>query len=659
MVDVGVVDVGEEVETSSNGTEELEQGPRDPRSWWFLVAAGIAVGVVLLVGVRAAVDGWLPVGDEGFFALRAHDVFSHHPPLIGTASSASTYSDAPTSHPGPLQFFALALPVAVLGVGVGTVIGTALINGLAVGGAIALVRSRLGVVAGSAAAVAFAGLAWAMGSVILHDPWGPFAIILPFGLFVVAVGIAAGGEARTLPVVALAGSLVLQTHASYVLLVPGLAALAVGGVLINDRTRATVRWIAISAGVTLLCWIPPILQQLRNEPGNLVALWRAAHAEGPGTVTAQQAVYLVSGTVALPPFWFAPGFEDASPLYNHLSDGQRTPVGNIAAVLLISLLGIATRSAWKRRDRIVLGALATSVVGLALAWLSIKRAPAYGVWGVSYIRFLWPLSLWVWFSLGLAAVRSWSRPRIPSRVVLPALTALVVVIALATIPQRDTSVVERDGWQERAHPIVDAVVAAVDDLHGPVLLHQTVTEANFTYGPLLMAELAQRNIPFLVDDPTLIRQVGAHRAATPQNEPAAVLQLVQIPDDTINGGTILYQDDGLSPAEARELDKLTDQLTRQAERHAATDEHLTLSPQANAYVKEVHPEKVATVRDKARTRPLTPRLLAEIDDTVGGRPLRWSNGEALDQRKVQRWAELDDRHSHNQVVVYLRKITKG
>lgn len=664
MAEVDVIEAVAERDPPSAASKEVTE-PVDRSGLWFWAALAIAVGVVVLVGIRAAVDGWLPVGDEGYFALRSRDVFSRHPPLLGTASSASTYSGSPTSHPGPLQFFVLAVPVAVLGVGAGTVIGTALINAISIGATVALVRSRLGVVAGAVSAVCLVGLAWAIGSVILHDPWGPFAVVLPFALFVVAVGLAAGGEARVLPVAAFVGSLVLQTHASYVLLVPGLALVGVIGVLLHDRTRATLRWVGLAAGVTLLCWIPPLVQQVRNEPGNLVALWQAAHAEGPGSVSVQQAVYIVAGTVALPPFWFPPGFENAGPLYNSLDSSQRMPVGNVAAAVVVLLLAVATVSAWRRRDRIVLGALATAIVGLVLAWVSILRAPAYGVWGASYTRYLWPLSLWVWFSLGLAAVRAWSPSgrlgalgRVPVRAVLAGLTALVLVIAVATVPHRDTSFVERDGWQERAQPVVDAVLGAVDDLDGPVLIRGTVTEANFTYAPLLMAELVDHGRGFLVDDATVIRQVGAHRAVRGDRRPVAEVWLVQVPDETI-GGRILYQDGGLAPAEAAELDDLTRQLTADARRHA--DDTLELSSAARAYVEEVHPEDVAKVQDQAATRPLTPQLMAEIDDTVGGKPLRWSDrrSDALDHVQVARWRKLTRQRDHNQVVVYLKDLTRG
>jgi hypothetical protein len=111
---------------------------------------------------------------------------------------------------------------------------------------------------------------------------------------------------------------VLQTHVSYVLLVPGLSAVGFAGVLLwawrdgrAARARAPVatgseaeapseagrdesangsavagpapldtasvwRWIVVAVAAALLCWTPPIAQQLTGNPGNITALIDAA-----------------------------------------------------------------------------------------------------------------------------------------------------------------------------------------------------------------------------------------------------------------------------------------------------------------------------------------------------------------------------------------------
>ncbi|HEY8546144.1 MAG TPA: hypothetical protein VIL36_13890 [Acidimicrobiales bacterium] len=668
-------------------------------SAWCLVTTAIVLALVVGVGVRAAIDGWLPLGDNGFFALRAHDVFSRHPPLLGTASSASTFSSAPTNHPGPLQFVLLAVPVALLGVGAGSVLGTALVNASAIGGAVWLVRRRLGPAAGALLAVGLAGLAWAMGSVLLHEPWGPFAVLLPFALFVVAVGMAAGGDVRALLPLVVAGSMVLQTHVSYVLLVPGLGALGFAGVILwtlLDRREGSSwsasapsgstagggetatepldparvrRRLVVSLAVALLCWLPPLVQEVRGSPGNITALRDAAQAESPATVTLQQAVHLMAGTVALPPWWFPPGFEEVAPLYNDLEMSQRTPVANTATAVLVALLGLALWSAWRRRDRVALGALAGAVGGLALGIVSILQAPAYGVWAASYTRFLWPLALWVWCSLGLTAVRAWSArrarhlregrasvlarpwwPRLGSAVPpVAALAALVVVVFAA--PYRDNHVLDREPWQRTGPRLVDAVLDAVDDLDGPVLVAETLSQSNYAYGPYVMAELAEHDIDFVVANPTIARQVGEHRSVAPGDDPVAELLILQYPDPNLGGETI-FSASGLPGG----LDEAMDELTARLEEDIREHGHLEVTDEAHDFVATNAPELLDGLEAALAQDPLTPEGVVLANNYAFGRPLRWQDGTPLDQDLVARWAKLDRERDESRVIVVLRPL---
>jgi len=719
MAETGVIAASAAEDRSPNGSggssdaADQESGrsrgrlPVPTASMWFLVTTGIVVAIVVGVGVRAAADGWLPLGDNGFFALRAHDVLSRHPPLLGTASSASTFSSAPTNHPGPLQFVLLAVPVALLGVGAGTVLGTALMNAASIGGAVWLVRRRCGPTAGALLAVGFAGLGWAMGSVLLHEPWGPFAVVLPFGLFVVSVGLAAGGDAKSLLAMVIAGSVVLQTHVSYVLLVPGLGVVGFAGVLLwawRDRRPAAVapsaavppvdepspgdegegdkgdegttggpghvrRWILAALAAAVLCWTPPLYQQATGDPGNMSALIDAAQAEAPATITFQEAIYLLSGTVAMPPWWFPPGFEEVSPLYNDMDPDRAHTVADIATVSLVALLGLALWSAWRRRDRLALGALAAAIAGLGLGMESLLRAPAYGVWAASYTRFLWPLALWVWFSLGLTAARAWSArrarhldegrssllartwwPRLGS-VVLPATAVAAVVIGVFVVPFRDNVVTDRASWQRTGPPLVDAVLEAVEDVDGPVLVVDVISQSNYTFAPYVMAELADHDIEFLVANATLARQVGRPRAVSPGREPVAELWIMQYPDPLLGGETI-FTASGLPGGLEEEMNDLTDQI----EDDIRARGHLQISDEARDFVTKYIPDHVDDLEAAVAQDPLTPEGVVLANNYAFGRPLTWSDGTPLDRDMLERWAHLDQERVVSRVVVVLRPV---
>jgi hypothetical protein len=46
----------------------------------------------------------------------------------------------------------------------------------------------------------------------------------------------------------------------------------IGGVGIRAELRRFARWALISAGIAVLVWIPPVVDQLTRSPGNLSVL---------------------------------------------------------------------------------------------------------------------------------------------------------------------------------------------------------------------------------------------------------------------------------------------------------------------------------------------------------------------------------------------------
>jgi hypothetical protein len=187
--------------------------------------------------------------------VRARDVGTTHHPLLGLWSSASLLFDKDLNHPGPLYFDALALPVRLLGPWVGLAVGVMLVNMAAATLAVAVARRVGGVRAMLAVAAAVVGLQWAMGSELLFDVWQPNALVLPMmALLVVAVALA-GGDLAMAPWFVGVGSLLAQTHVSYL---PLVAALAVGTAVLAGlsvrRSPGRVAWrgslaLAVAVGV--------------------------------------------------------------------------------------------------------------------------------------------------------------------------------------------------------------------------------------------------------------------------------------------------------------------------------------------------------------------------------------------------------------------------
>src|SRR5690242_242372 len=58
----------------------------------FVLSVIAAIVPIVVAAIMAIRHKWVPVGDSAFLAIRARDVFSAHPPLIGMWSSASLIS---------------------------------------------------------------------------------------------------------------------------------------------------------------------------------------------------------------------------------------------------------------------------------------------------------------------------------------------------------------------------------------------------------------------------------------------------------------------------------------------------------------------------------------------------------------------------------------
>ncbi|MBA3282444.1 MAG: hypothetical protein H0U29_09465 [Acidimicrobiia bacterium] len=162
--------------------------------------------------VRAHAAGWEPSGDNGIIALQAFDTHSGHPPLVGLPSTAGVYSDADPRHPGPIEFYALALPMKVLGTSMGMVGWTALVNLSAVLVAAWVVLRRAGPGVGVWGAVVLGAISWAQGPAQLTDPVSSNAGGIPMVALAVLAWAVAAGDRRLLPLFALFSAYVTQQH---------------------------------------------------------------------------------------------------------------------------------------------------------------------------------------------------------------------------------------------------------------------------------------------------------------------------------------------------------------------------------------------------------------------------------------------------------------
>ena len=398
-----------------------------------LLAAGLAAALPVIAStVQAVAAGWLPTGDDAIIAVRAFDVFSTHPPVLGQYSASSAVIGAPVLSPGPMLYWLLALPVR-LGE-VAPTIAMGLFNTAAVVGVVALARRRGGRALMLVTAAAVAVMSGSLGASTLSDVWNPAAAVFPLTLLIFLGWSLACGEYRLLPLTALVASFTVQAQLTYVL--PSIAVLVVGlGFLAASRPAIPRRRLAATLAIVVVCWSLPLAEQAVHRPGNIARTFQVATANTP-TLGAAAGWHAVVHAVGLPAWWFQ---GPRSPLAR-LIDVNYAPgaVATATAVLaLLALAGVALAALRSRRRDLAAAALIALGLMLALALVTASTPTENGLFGVISYTLWWaaPAGMFGWLVLGLAAA-TFLPARIPGPARLRLAAAgrrIAVVVGVAAV----------------------------------------------------------------------------------------------------------------------------------------------------------------------------------------------------------------------------------
>jgi hypothetical protein len=347
---------------------DVSESPRaeppctEPRRLVRIALTAVVIVPIVTAVVRALRRDWFAVGDDALLYIRVRDVLTHHHPWLGSWTSASRSLGVDLNNPGPIYADLLAPFAHLLPPGPGAAIGVGFANALSVV-AISAAAHRLGGWALQRwALLACGALTWAMGSQLLFDIWQAHALLLPFLLYLlVLMGLATGdvGHVRwTVPSLVVIGSLLVQTHLSYVYVLGLLSPVAVvAALVVRHRQRVSTsasaaiwaslrsRSAAWSAGVFLILWTQPLIEQFAGDgEGNLS---RLASSAGGGEVTVgfRTAAQIVASVMALPPWWTRGGFSTVVPTTTRIADtpdGPRVIVAGMpsAAVTVVALLAL-------------------------------------------------------------------------------------------------------------------------------------------------------------------------------------------------------------------------------------------------------------------------------------------------------------------------------
>ncbi|HLM17971.1 MAG TPA: hypothetical protein VK549_09135 [Acidimicrobiia bacterium] len=372
------------------------QVPRSlSRSSGLIVVALLALVPIVVLLFRSPFHHWTPVGDVATAGLRTAEVGTSHTPLVGP------YSHFGWAHPGPLLYEILAVPYRLLGGRTaGLLVGALLINALA----IVIVVSRLfrtfGLAVAFLGAAVFGMMTWSLGTSLLWYPWNPNLCVLPFAALIVVTWTTARNSRWDLPLLALLGSFVAQTHVAYVPFVAVLVPLALLGrkrrIVPGDDDRAPLRTrteILLGGAVLVVLWLPTAIDAIANDGGNvrkILDFW----ASGKDTAGLRLGLRIVSYELSSRPPWL--GFDE--PLFI----GTVAPRGTPIPVAFIAVL-VAAFFAWRARDRLALRAalivVAITVVAVFAVANIVGFVLPYLIWGVSVVAAA------NWLVVGLVLVR--------------------------------------------------------------------------------------------------------------------------------------------------------------------------------------------------------------------------------------------------------------
>jgi hypothetical protein len=439
-----------------------------PGRWLFerrlVLATGIAAALPFLASaVDAVVVGWTPYGDDAVIGTRSLDVFTHNSPLVGQWSSGpAEVVGSPAYTPGPMLYWLLSLPARFLPVEAMPVT-IALVNVAATLGTVALARRRGGRPLMFATAVAIPLMLASLPAQTYNDVWNP-SVPLPSLMLLTFLAWSLGcGEHRLLPVTVLVGSFVVATHLSYA--PPALAVIIVGlaGLVVWRRSSAPEGgpsmwpWVMAAVLMGLACWTPPVIDEVRHNPGNLAVLRAAATADEPKLGLAAGARAVVH-TVGAPPWWLqAP----RQPL-ERIVDVSTRPGGLmiVSALLAVSGLAAITLLGLRRRRHDVVVAGLLGLTALAAVAVEVASTPTESADALYYtLRWASVAGMFVWLVVG------WSLGTLlagtPLRAPHPRLVALGVA---ATAAVAGVVAFAADPPTEPYRPVRAATDRVVDDM---------------------------------------------------------------------------------------------------------------------------------------------------------------------------------------------------
>ena len=333
---------------------------------------------------------WYPIFDWAQIEMRVRDVGTGHSPLIGLPGRLDGLG-VTGSHPGPIGFYALAPIYRLLGSSSWALLASnAALNIAAVGTAVWIVVRRGGWPLALGVTAMLGVLVHAYGAQRLTVPWLPWSSMLWWFVFLLAAWSVLCGDFPLLPVVVGTGRLLCadahllsrsgRRHRHSHSRLGGRRGAAAAP---DDGVATTGPCPVGGAGpvrLLVLLWLPVLIDEVINKPGNLSVL--RDHFSHPG-------IKAVGMGQALSAWW---AHLDPTTL---LTGHQRLDGAPLPGALLLIAWVAAVAASWRWRHRALLALHAVVAAALLLGLLSISRILG---------RLLDYLVLWLWGTTTLVVI---------------------------------------------------------------------------------------------------------------------------------------------------------------------------------------------------------------------------------------------------------------
>lgn len=482
----------------------MPQQRTDERPERYLAYAVTLIAIVPLITAawRAATGDWLPIADDAYFTVRSRDVFTSHHPLLGAWSSGSVELADPINNLGPLQLDLLA-PFTRWTPWGGTAVGVVAVHMAAIVTIAWLVDRLLGAKAVVVAMIPVGIMMWTMGSEALITARQHPYLMLPYLVVLVATWAAAAGNARALLPLVFFGSLCVQTHLSYPVLVAPL--LVVAGIGLGRRWRVEAearpelrRFTAYAVVLGVVLWSQTVIDQLFGR-GNLTAvLGTGGSGEGQPAAGFELGARIMAGVLTTPDHWGRHGFSSYNP--NNWLPSDARIVALVLLLVAVAAIGVGFAATGRR---LAASGTATFLVAVLAGLIDAAMLPVT-LFGTPIGNYRWLWALLAFGSVLLLMLFLAGAERVAERFATARLAILVplsVAVLFLTVSNVPRSVTEQraDHYDSRTDLVLQLTTSLdawldATDTPSTILLDDTKLYFGHPFTYPLMAVLQAHDI---------------------------------------------------------------------------------------------------------------------------------------------------------------------